>query len=346
MRFILVVLIAFSVAGCGENRTAKQAEKATEQVVNVYSHRHYEVDQDIFNRFEAETGIRVNVVKAGADELITRLESEGAKSPADLLVTVDAGRLVLAKSKNLLQAVSSPILQQNIPAYLRDAENYWFGQTVRTRMLVYTKDRVQPEDLSTYEDLTSEKWRGRLLVRSSDNIYNQSLLASMVAHGGTEAAEDWARGIVANFARKPKGNDRDQVIAIASGQGDLAIVNSYYVGKLMQSDEPGERAAVENIGVFFPNQNDRGAHINISGAGVTAHAPNRENAIKLLEFLSRDDVQELFAEANSEYPVKAGVPVSALLRSWGDFKQDTLDLNLLGKYNSRAVEIFDRVGWK
>ncbi|TVR38567.1 MAG: Fe(3+) ABC transporter substrate-binding protein [Cryomorphaceae bacterium] len=346
MRLFLIALLAFSIAACNETQSESQEQSATEQVVNVYSHRHYEVDQVIFNRFESETGIRVNVVKAGADELITRLENEGAKSPADLLVTVDAGRLVLAKTKNLLQAVSSPKLEQNIPSYLRDSENYWFGQTVRARMLVYAKDRVKPDDLSTYEALTSEKWKGRILVRSSDNIYNQSLLSSMVAHGGDEAAENWARGIVNNLARKPKGNDRDQVIAIASGLGDVAIVNSYYLGKLIQSDEPGERAAVENIGIFFPNQNDRGTHINISGAGVTAHAPNRENAVKLLEFLSRDDIQELFAEANSEYPVKPGVPVSELLQSWGEFKQDTMNLSLLGIHNSRAVEIFDRVGWK
>ena len=342
--FFIISLILFNACTNNDSGTTDSEEKAQE--VNVYSHRHYEVDQELFNRFEEETGIRVNMVKASADELMVRLENEGEKSPADLLVTVDAGRLVTAKEKDLLQPIESDVLIDNIPAYLRDPEGYWFGQTVRARILVYSKDRVDSTQLESYESLTDPQWKGRILVRSSANIYNQSLLASIIAHNGENAAKEWAAGVVENFARKPKGSDRDQIVAIAAGQGDVAIVNSYYIGKLFESDDAGQRAAADKVGVFFPNQNDRGSHINISGAGVTKHAPNKENAIRLLEFLSMPESQRLFAEANSEYPVNTQVQSSELLQSWGDFKRDTLNLRHLGELNTTAVEIFDRVGWK
>ncbi len=314
--------------------------------VNIYTHRHYEVDRELYREFEQETGIRVNVVKASADELIVRLENEGKKSPADLLVTVDAGRLVMAKEKGLLQATDSEILESNVPAHLRDPEGYWYAQTLRARVIVYSRDRVDADELSSYEALTDDKWRGRILTRSSSNIYNQSLLASIIAHKGSTYAKEWAEGLVANFARSPKGNDSDQIIALASGQGDIAIVNSYYVGKLYQSDEAGRRAAAEAVGVFFPNSADRGSHINVSGAGITRHAPNRASAQKLLEFLSRPEIQSRFAEANAEFPVHQDAKSSPILLSWGEWKQDELPLNRLGELNSEAVSIFDVVGWK
>jgi iron(III) transport system substrate-binding protein len=348
MRFALFLSISVLMFSCTQPESTDQNTDAPveKQEVNVYTHRHYDVDQDIFNRFEEQTGIKVNVVKASADELIVRLENEGEKSPADLLVTVDAGRLVMAQQKGLLQPVKSELLEASIPAHLRDPEGYWFGQTVRARLLVYSKERVKPEELTSFEDLTDAQWKERILVRSSSNIYNQSLLASIIANNGEEAAEAWAGGMVANFARSPKGNDRDQVIGIAAGQGDVAIVNSYYIGKMYDSEDEGERAAVNEIGVFFPNQEGNGTHINISGAGVTTHAPNRENAVKLLEFMATPEIQKIFAEANHEYPVHPQAEVSDLLKSWGEFKQDTLNLKLLGEYNSKAVEIFDRAGWK
>jgi len=347
MRFLFALIIVTFFWSCS-TKTAETTTTTPETAgeVNIYTHRHYEVDQEIFNRFEAATGIKVNVVKAGADELMVRLENEGAKSPADLLITVEAGRLVLAKEKGLLQAVKSEILEAQIPAYLRDDAGFWFGQTVRARFLVYSKDRVKPTDLSTFEDLTNPKWKGKILSRSSSNIYNQSLLAAFIHHNGETGAEEWARGVVANFAREPKGNDRDQVIAIAAGQGDVAIVNSYYVGKMFESEDAAERDAVSKVGVFFPNQNDRGTHINISGAGLTKYAPNRDNAIKLLEFMASDEIQGIFAEANSEYPVNSEIASSQLLQSWGEFKPDTLPLRVLGELNTKAVEIFDRAGWK
>ncbi|NIR50726.1 Fe(3+) ABC transporter substrate-binding protein [candidate division KSB1 bacterium] len=314
--------------------------------VNVYSHRHYEIDKKIFERFTEKTEIKVNVVKANADQLIKRLEIEGQNSPADVLITVDAGRLFRAKQKGLLQPIESKILNENIPAHLRDPEGYWHGLSMRARVIAYSKDRVDPRELSTYEDLTDKKWQGRILVRSSQNIYNQSLLASMIASKGPEKAKDWAQGIVANLARKPKGNDRDQIKAIAAGIGDVAIVNTYYIGKMLNSENPAERRVAKMVDLFFPNQNGRGTHINVSGAGVTAHAAHKKHAVKFLEYLVSEEAQKLFAEANYEYPVGQDVERGSLVRSWGDFKADDINLSLLGQHNRQAVEIFDEVGWR
>ncbi|RPA67695.1 Fe(3+) ABC transporter substrate-binding protein [Cyclobacteriaceae bacterium YHN15] len=317
-----------------------------QEIVNVYTHRHYEADQKLFDMFTEATGIKVNVVSASADELIQKLELEGANSPADVLITVDAGRLHRAESKDLLQAVNSDILNANIPAKFRDPEGYWFGMTFRARILAYSKERVNPEELSTYEALTEDQWKGRILTRSSENIYNQSLLASIIANNGKETAEQWAAGLLANMARDPKGSDRDQVKAVAAGEGDVAIVNTYYIGIMLNDANEEERKAAEKISIFFPNQGDRGTHINISGAGVTKYAPNKENAVKLLEFLSNKESQEFLANINFEYPVNPNAEFSDLLKQWGSFKADDLNLSVLGDNNSEAVVIFDKVGWK
>ncbi len=323
---------------------AKQTEN--DNVVNVYTHRHYEIDKQLFEKFTEETGIDVNVISASADQLIERLDIEGKNSPADLLITVDAGRLHRAKEKGLLQAIDAEKLKSNIPGQLRDPEGFWFGLTKRARIIVYSRERVNPEQLSTYEALADERWKGKILVRSSGNIYNQSLLASIIVANGKVASREWAKGLVANLARNPKGNDRDQVKAIAAGIGDAALVNSYYVGRMMNSGDAAEKTAAEKVGVFFPNQEGRGTHINVSGAGVTASAKHKENAIKLLEFLSSVEVQEQFASANYEYPVNPKAKNSALLDSWGAFKADNVNLTSLGVNNSDAVKIFDEVGWK
>lgn len=316
--------------------------------VNIYTHRHYDVDQQIFDKFTEKTAIKVNVVSASADELIQKLALEGENSLADILITVDAGRLQRAKEQGLLQPIDSKKLRNNIPLNLRDPESYWFGLTYRGRIIVYAKDRVNPEKLSTYEELIAPKWKGKILTRSSENVYNQSLLASIIIAEGAEKAKKWAAGIVQNMARPPKGSDCDQIKAVAGGRGDLAIVNTYYVGKLLNSNLAAERKAAESVGVFFPNQGrqDRGAHVNVSGGGVTAHAPNKKNAIKLLEFLSDNEAQEVFAQANFEYPVKRDVKWAPLLESWGTFKAEKANLSEIGKYNKKAVEIFDEVGWK
>lgn len=318
----------------------------TEKVVNVYSHRHYETDQQLYDEFTKQTGIKVNVVKAKADQLLQRLEMEGASSPADLLITVDAGSLARIKAKGLFQAATSDILFSQIPANLRDAENHWFGLTQRARVIAYLKDKQKPTAFSTYMDLANPKWKGKILVRASDNIYNQSLLASIIHHEGTEKAKIWAAGVAKNMAREPKGGDKDQILALAAGEGEIAIVNTYYVGQMMTSNDAAEKAAVSKVALFFPNQASYGSHTNISGAGVCKYAPNKENAIKLLEFLVSDAAQELYAKSNQEYPIRKGIAYSPELTSFGEFKADTLDLSILGKNNTEAVKIFDEVKWK
>tara|TARA_Y100000588_G_scaffold118737_2_gene130008 strand:+ start:521 stop:1426 length:906 start_codon:yes stop_codon:yes gene_type:complete len=300
----------------------------------------------LFEQFTEQSGIRVNVVKASADQLIKRLEIEGDQSPADVLITVDAGRLFRAQSKGLLQPVKSRRLMEQVPAHLRDPAHHWFGLTMRARAIVYARDRVKPEQLSTYEALAEPQWKGKVLIRSAQNIYNQSLMASMIVAHGEAEARIWAQGMVRNFARAPKGNDRDQVKAIASGIGDVAIVNSYYIGKLFNSEDEAERMAAAAVKLFFPNQDDRGTHINISGAGVTASSNNVENAIKLLEFLSGPQAQQAFARANFEYPVNPTVEASSLKMMWGEFKTDTINLSLLGKHNFEAVTILAESGWR
>jgi iron(III) transport system substrate-binding protein len=335
---------ALALAGCA-GKGGEQAEADT-RVVNVYSHRHYPSDQELFDRFEQQTGIKVNVVKAEADQLMQRMLTEGERCPADVLLTVDAGRLYRAKAQGLLQAATSPLLEQQVPAAFRDKDGMWVGMTVRARLIAYAKGRVQPEALSTYEALTEPAWKGRVLVRQSSNIYNQSLLAAMIASQGEEAAKAWAAGMVANMAREPKGSDRDQMKEVVKGTGDVAIVNSYYVGLLLTEGDSAEKAVGEQIGVFFPNQGGRGAHINISGAGVAKHSPNREHAIKFLEFLTGAEAQQVFASVNHEYPVNPAVQPSALLQSWGQFKADTADFERMGALNADAVRIFDEAGWK
>lgn len=314
-------------------------------IVNVYSHRHYDVDQDIFDEFEKETGVKVNVVSASADELIVRMKSEGERSPADVLITSDASRLFRAYEEGLLQPASSPLIESSVPETFRDPQGHWTALTVRARVIVYSPERVNVDELDKIEDLTDEKWKGRLLMRSSSSEYNQSLLASLIANLGDSAAEAWAAGIVANMAREPRGNDRDQVKAIATGEGDLAVVNTYYLAKMLNSDNEAERKAAEGVKIFFPNSNDRGSHVNISGAGVTKHAPNKANAIRLIEYLTSSDVQARFAEGNYEYPVNPRIQPSALLQSFGKLNPDRLPLVKLGEYNRAAVEIFNRVGW-
>ena len=336
--------VIFLAACSGDSGGEGASEDAG--VVNVYSHRHYDTDQALFERFTELTGILVNVQTASADELITRLETEGADTEADVLVTVDAGRLQRAKERGLLRAVSSETLDTNVPDHLRDREGYWYGLTQRGRVIVYSRDRVSPEDLSTYEDLADPKWRGKILVRSSENIYNQSLLASIIAVHGDDEAEGWAEAVVQNMARTPQGSDRDQVRDVAAGVGDLAIVNTYYLGLLFNGENEADRALADKVGVFFPNQSDRGAHMNVSGAGVTAHAPNPDNALRLLEFLTDTEAQTGYAEANYEYPVKPGIAWAKTLTEWGEFSPDTLNLSVLGELNARAVMVFDRAGWR
>ncbi len=339
----IALLVAISACSGTEQKTEEATE---EKVVNLYSHRHYDADKELYKKFEETTGIKVNIVQASADELITRMEAEGQDSPADLLLTVDAGRLHRAHEKGLFQSINSETLNQNIPSKFREPEGNWFGLTYRARIVVYDKDKVDPAQLSTYEDLTDPKWKGKIMIRSSGNIYNQSLLASIVAANGREGAKEWTTGVMANFARDPQGSDRDQMKSIVAGEGEIAIVNTYYLGLLLNSSDPEEVKVGKQMKVFYPNQDGRGAHINVSGIGVAKYAPNKENAIKLVEFLSGEEAQKVFAQINYEFPVNPKNQASALLQSWGEFKADELNLAELGKNNRDAVMIFDEVGWK
>ncbi|NQY23837.1 MAG: Fe(3+) ABC transporter substrate-binding protein [Campylobacteraceae bacterium] len=314
--------------------------------VNVYSHRHYDTDKTLFKMFEEKTGIKVNVVKAKASALIKRIASEGENSPADILITVDAGRLFQAKSQDLLQSIESDYLTKNIPANYRDVDNKWFALTKRSRVAVYKIGSGTDQELSTYEDLANPKFKGQIVVRSSNNIYNQSLLAAMIEHHGEAYALSWAKGVVANMARTPKGNDRAQVKAVANGIGKIAIANTYYIGKMVNNKDKSQREAVAKMKIFFPKFEKGGTHINVSGAGVAKYAPNKANAIKFIEFLASADAQKLFAQGNYEYPVLAGIESSPLVTSWGTFKEDNISINSLGQNNAKAVKIFDQAGWK
>lgn len=327
------------IVACGDSSTKIQE-------VNVYTHRHYKADEELFNKFTEETGIKVNIVNASADELIQRLETEGENSSADILITVDAGRLYRAQSKDLLQPVRSEILEANIAPEFREKQGYWYGMTYRARIIAYAKDRVNPEDIKTYEDLADPKWKGKIVIRSSENVYNQSLLASIILADGEEKAKEWAEGVVANMARNPKGSDRDQVKAVASGEGDIAVVNTYYIGLMLNDENIEERKAGESVGIIFPNQDGRGTHVNVSGIGVTKYAPNKDNAIKLMEFLSGEEAQQVLANINYEYPINPKATKASILKSWGDFKADSVELYKLGENNSKAVRIFDEAGWK
>ncbi|RII31862.1 iron ABC transporter substrate-binding protein [Clostridium chromiireducens] len=343
---IIATSILVGCAGKSADTNTNNADAQKEQIVNVYSERNYDVDKQLYADFEKQTGIKVNVIEGKADELLERLVREGKDTEADMFITSDVGRLHKAKEQDVLQSISSDTISNNVPENLRDKDNHWIGLTVRARVLVYDKDRTKPEQLSTYEDLTSEKWKGKVLVRGSDSVYNQSLVASFIELNGEEKTTEWAKGIVANLAREPKGNDRDQAKAVVAGEGDVAIMNTYYVGKMLTSSDPEEVKVAEKVGVFFPNQSTNGTHINVSGAGVAKNAKNKENAVKLIEFLSGAEAQKLFAEANFEYPVNKDVEPSELLKSWGDFKTQNINLTKLGENNKKAVEIMNVVGWK
>lgn len=315
-------------------------------MVNVYTARHYEADEEVYKKFTEETGIKVNVVKGEAEELIERLKREGESTQADLFITVDGGVLANAKNNDILQPVKSDVINKNVPANLRDKDNNWIGMSTRARVIVYSKDRVNPNELSTYEALTDEKWKGKVLARSSTSLYNQSLLASFIELNGEEKAEQWAQGIVNNFARQPDGGDRDQAKAIAAGTGDVAIMNTYYVGLLVNSEDPEEKKVGESIGVFFPNQETNGTHVNISGIGLTKHSKNPENATKLIEYMTGVDAQEFLSAHNYEFAVNPEAKKPEILQSWGDFKMQELNFDTLGKHNHKAIEIFNKTEWK
>ena len=329
MKKLFYILFSLILGSCSS------VNKNTNEI-NIYSQRHYNVDEIQYQNFEKLTGIKVNVTKANADELIQRMKNEGENSPADLFITVDVGKLWQGGEMGLFQKFQDESVFANIDPQLLDKNGYWVPVTYRSRVIVYSNERVEKNELSTYEDLSNEKWKGRLLVRSSSNAYNQALMSSLVENLGTENTTEWSEGVVSNFARDPKGSDRDQVKAIAAGQGDIAIVNSYYIGLLLSSLKDEEINAGNAVSVFFPNQADkeRGAHINISGLALTKNAPNRENAIKLIQYLTSIEAQKTYVSNSYEYSVNPDVKPDEIVQSWGEFKKDPVDLNSLGTNRS------------
>ena len=325
---------------------ALTASGAAAQEVNLYSSRHYDTDVALYDAFTEQSGITVNLIEGDADQLIERIKAEGRNSPADVLITVDAGRLWRADEAGLLQPVSSPVLEEAIPAELRHPEGRWFGLSQRLRGIVYAKDRVDPSEIASYEDLADPKWQGRVCIRSSTNVYNQSLVASMIEANGVEATEAWAQGLVDNLARPPQGGDTDQIKAVAAGECDVAVVNHYYLVRLIEGETAEDRAVADQVGIVFPDQDGRGAHANVSGAGVVATAPNRENAVKFLEYLTTPEAQAYFAQGNYEFPVVDGVKLDPVLEQWGEIKTDAVNAAKLGENNPEAVKLMDRVGWK
>lgn len=317
-----------------------------EEVLNIYTSRHYQADEGLYQGFTEATGIQINRIEGKDDALIERIKSEGRNSPADILITVDAGRLWRAEQAGLFQEVRSKVLEDRIPAALRHGGGRWFGFSERARLIFYDKRRVDAGAIKTYEDLAESRWRGEICIRSGSNIYNLSLLGSMISVHGEAAAQVWAKRVVANFARDPQGGDTDQIRAVAAGECAIGVANSYYFARLMTSSKAAERAVAAAVGVVFPNQADRGAHVNISGAGVMKQAPHRAAAIRFLEYLTSPAAQRIFADGNNEYPVVPGIAPNQALASLGDFKRDTLSVGNLGLNQPLAQIIFDRVDWK
>lgn len=334
------IFVAVALA-CG----AMAAANAADNELNLYSARHYQTDDALYRNFEKATGIKINRIEAQEDALLERIRNEGANSPADVFITVDATRLAKADELGLFAPVKSAVLESRIPAHLRTGD--WFAFSTRARVIVYNKVAVKPADVQTYEQLADPKLKGQVCVRNGMHPYNLSLGAAMIAHDGEEKAEAWARGLVTNFARAPKGGDTDQIKAVAAGECGVALTNSYYVARLMRSSAPEDRKVVESIGVIWPNQQTWGTHINVSGGGMLKTAPHKEAAVKFLEYLASDEAQIYFADGNNEWPTVTGVKVkNPALERLGTFKADTLEIGRTSKGAIQAQKVFDRAGWR
>ncbi|BAM04632.1 Fe(3+) ABC transporter substrate-binding protein [Phycisphaera mikurensis] len=316
---------------------------SAEGIVNLYTSRHYDSDEALYEAFTKKTGIAVKTIEADADVLLARIQREGELSPADVFIAVDAGRLQLAVDRGVLEPVESAALEARIPANLRHPDGLWFGVSKRVRVILRAPGAPA---VATYEGLADPSLRGELLIRSSGNVYNQSLVASLIANAGEDQAATWCEGVVENLARTPQGGDRDQARAAAAGEGSVAVANHYYIARMLAGDDAEDRAAAEKLTLVFPDQDGRGAHVNVSGAGVVASAPNRDNALAFIAFLVSDEGQRLYALANFEYPVVPGVGLTGVLEGFGGFKEDTLNASELGSLNREAVKIMDRAGWR
>lgn len=343
---LMVVSLASAGVLAGAALVGGSPGRAQDQELNLYSSRHYQTDEALYEGFTKETGIKINRLEGKSDELIERIKNEGVNSPADILITVDAGRLWRAEQAGLFQPTHSDVLEARIPANLRHPDGLWYGFATRARLIYYNTDEIAEGEVLSYEDLADPRWQGRVCIRSSSNVYNQSLLGSMIAAHGEADAEAWAKGVVSNFARSPQGGDTDQIRSVAAGQCGLAVANSYYFVRLMKSDKAEDQAVVEKIGVVFPNQDGRGTHVNVSGAGILKHAPHPDAALKFLEYLAGEKAQHYFSDGSNEYPAVDGVPANSTLESLGSFKADPLNVSVLGQNQPEAQRIFDRVGWQ
>jgi len=320
---------------------------AQEKVLNLYTARHYQTDEALYAGFTKQTGIKIDRIEGGEDALLERIKAEGANSPADVFITVDIGRIWRADQAGVFAPIQSAVLEKRIPAAYRDPQNKWFGFSARARVIAYNKDMVKPGEITRYEDLADPKWKGKICTRSSAHPYNLSLIASMVSHLGEAKARAWVEGVKANLARDPKGGDTDQLRSVAAGECAIAIANQYYYVRLMRSSKPADRAVVEKVAIVFPNQADRGTHMNISGGGVLKHAPHPDAALKFLEYLASDQAQAYFANGNNEWPAVSGVKLdNAALQSLGDFKSDKINVAKLGQAQPVAQQLADQAGWK
>ncbi|MBC7767598.1 MAG: extracellular solute-binding protein [Phycisphaerales bacterium] len=315
-------------------------------MVNVYSARHYDSDRALYAAFEQATGIAVRVLPANAEQLLERLRAEGEATEADLVVAADAGNLWRIKEAGLLQNVTTPALEAGVPARLRDGDGAYWGFTKRARVIVYRKDAVQPAQVANYDDLANPRFRGQIVMRSSTNTYQLSTLASRIERLGAENARAWAAGVRANFVRDPQGSDTDQIKAVAAGEAQATLVNHYYHFRLMRSEDPADREVAAKTGIVFPDQAGAGTHINISGAGVTAHAKRRDRAVQLLEYLVSDEAQTLLAPMNVEFPIRPAIAPAPDLAALGAFKEEDIALGVLGRHQAEAARIFEEVGWR
>jgi iron(III) transport system substrate-binding protein len=347
MKYLASLLFLFASTSCINEDVAENSDLVNSTTsITLYSHRHYDTDKEIFALFEKETGIKVNVKEADARELANLIEKEGKQTQADVFITSDAVGLYIAEAKGILEPFSSELINSVVPQAYKHPSNLWIALTLRARVTVYNPNKVNPEEINFFSDLTDKKWKGRIAVRSSDNFYNQSLLAGIISRQGNESALLWCKDIVANMFRSPQGNDRDQIKEVAAGNADVAIVNTYYYGKMLESNIQAEVDAAKKVKLHFTKVSEEGVHMNISGIGIVKESKNKEAAIKFMEFLLRKDIQEKFANANFEYPVNSEAEWSPMLKSWGEFTQETLNISELGSNNNKAIAIFARAGWK
>ncbi|MBS3785552.1 MAG: Fe(3+) ABC transporter substrate-binding protein [Gammaproteobacteria bacterium] len=334
-----------SVVGMGAAIILSSGAAMSDEL-NIYSARHYDSDEQLYSLFTERTGIEVNVLQGNSDQLIERIGREGAASPADVLLTVDAGVLHRAETRGLFAPAESDVLTSRIPETFRDPENLWFGFSQRVRVVYYDTEQYSEPPISRYEELAEDRFEGEICIRSSSNIYNQSLIAAFIDIYGEEETEAWSAGLMDNLARTPQGGDTDQIRALAAGECSIAVGNHYYWVRLLLSDDPADRAVAERAGVIFPNQEGRGTHSNVAGAGMIANAPNPESAVAFLEFLASDEAQRLFGMGNHEFPVVEGVEPVDAIQPWVELKTDPLNVSRLGENNPAAVRLMDRVGWR